>query len=174
MTRLVSGWLHQAQADPVTQKNGVTYYLGGRIVYRVSGYLLTERNLDTNTVVLAGGRLVAAPQGADGRLLGTYDTSRDLTIRVLGGYLSAHQGSGAGGFLYTRFSQPDAPDRGVAFFFSPLPFGRYRNAFRDAALDEFNFWGNNTVDADGAPVDDPALRIGLDLHTTAENRRAAG
>ena len=121
--------------------------------------------------VISCALLALAGCDVEDRFLEVFDTTRDLTIRVLGGYLTSDRGSlGAGGFLYTRLSQTGMPVQAISFFFSPLPFGHFHNRL---AADSFSLWGNNTVMRDGAPVDNPALRVGINLRTMKRRQQSA-
>ncbi len=163
-----AGRLHTAVNGRKTQPDGEIYYTGGESAFRLAGEIVTERDQTRNGIRFVGGTLRAQPLHRNGTWLGVYDLQQDLEIEIRGGFLEAvGENAQAGGFLFTCFRQAGAPDREVHFFFAPYLARGLSNGFVDEDLLEFTLCGNNTFEPSGRPVQDPALRVGLDLHVCA-------
>ena len=149
-----ASWIHPGE-NPTTGPDGNTYYMGGPIVYRLSGSIFGQRDLGAGTVTFTGGTIFAQTLNKPGTLLGVYDQEKDLALEVTGGSFELI-GSRPRGFLHTTWQQTGAPTLPVTFYIADLGFAGSVNGMT-ADLLSFTVWGDNYLTDHYHPV-------GIDLH----------
>ncbi len=157
-----ASWIHPGE-NPTMGPDGNTYYMGGPIVYRLSGSIFGERDLGAGTVTFTGGTIFAETLHKPGTLLGVYDQEENLELSVTGGSLELI-GSRPRGFLHTTWQQAGAPTLPVTFYFADIGFAGYVNGMT-ADLLSFTVWGNKTMN-DHTHLTDLTHPVGIDLHVT--------